>query len=352
MGENVPGLVSWNGGMVFEEVQTDLEAEGYEVQAVLLPACGIDAPHRRERVWFVAHANRKPREQSFKRKERKQGQERESIRNIFASDGKKSVASNANNTGSNELLRDNGNRKEENEGWEKQSQSKHRTHGSDGTYPNAYGIRQPRQEYGEKKSRRTPEKSVPRNWENFPTVSPIRVRNDGVPCRLVRFVEEEFYDTDSYTSEENRIKNVPEVQKRISQEEVWEKIRGLYSLESKEILLQTVQLYSSKRRNKGELSPFSSKVSKRIMQQLSRKKEFRFTPHGRKLEKQRSKEFGDSLSFLPHEVALAARRFETQLTKFETWHINESIKAGGNAIVPGVVFEIFKVIKKLNNQLT
>ena len=57
VGENVRGLISWNGGMVFDEVQADLEASGYEVQAFLLPACGVDAPHRRDRVWFVAHAN-------------------------------------------------------------------------------------------------------------------------------------------------------------------------------------------------------------------------------------------------------------------------------------------------------
>ena len=44
VGENVRGLISWNGGMVFDEVQADLEAEGYEVQPFLLPACGVNAP--------------------------------------------------------------------------------------------------------------------------------------------------------------------------------------------------------------------------------------------------------------------------------------------------------------------
>jgi DNA (cytosine-5)-methyltransferase 1 len=49
VGENVRGLVSWNGGLVFDEVQTDLETEGYEVLPFLLPAAGVNAPHRRER---------------------------------------------------------------------------------------------------------------------------------------------------------------------------------------------------------------------------------------------------------------------------------------------------------------
>lgn len=56
VGENVRGLVSWNGGLVFDEVQFDLENEGYEVFPVLLPACAVNAPHKRERIWFIAHS--------------------------------------------------------------------------------------------------------------------------------------------------------------------------------------------------------------------------------------------------------------------------------------------------------
>ena len=56
VGENVRGLTNWNGGMVFDEVQADLETEGYEVTPFLLPACAVNAPHRRDRIWFVAHA--------------------------------------------------------------------------------------------------------------------------------------------------------------------------------------------------------------------------------------------------------------------------------------------------------
>ena len=55
VGENVLGLVNWSGGMVFHEVQADLEAEGYEVFPFVLPACAVNAPHRRDRVWFVAY---------------------------------------------------------------------------------------------------------------------------------------------------------------------------------------------------------------------------------------------------------------------------------------------------------
>lgn len=57
VGENVRGLTNWNGGLVFEEVCAELESYGYQVAPVIIPACAVGAPHRRERIWFVAYAN-------------------------------------------------------------------------------------------------------------------------------------------------------------------------------------------------------------------------------------------------------------------------------------------------------
>lgn len=56
VGENVSGLLSWAGGLVFDEVQSDLENEGYQVQPCVLPAASVGAPHKRERIWFIANA--------------------------------------------------------------------------------------------------------------------------------------------------------------------------------------------------------------------------------------------------------------------------------------------------------
>lgn len=58
VGENVRGLTNWNGGLVFDEVCAELEALGYQVAPVIIPACAVNAPHRRERIWFVAYCNR------------------------------------------------------------------------------------------------------------------------------------------------------------------------------------------------------------------------------------------------------------------------------------------------------
>lgn len=53
--ENVTGIV----GMELENILDDLEKEGYESQTFIIPACGANAPHRRDRVWIIANAMRK-----------------------------------------------------------------------------------------------------------------------------------------------------------------------------------------------------------------------------------------------------------------------------------------------------
>ena len=69
--ENVRGLVTWNEGMVLETVCADLESEGYEVQPIIIPAVAIGAPHRRDRVWIIAHATSKRRNNGeYNREER------------------------------------------------------------------------------------------------------------------------------------------------------------------------------------------------------------------------------------------------------------------------------------------
>lgn len=54
IGENVAGIVN----MALDQVHTDLEAEGYEVESLIIPACAVDAWHRRDRVWILAHSAR------------------------------------------------------------------------------------------------------------------------------------------------------------------------------------------------------------------------------------------------------------------------------------------------------
>jgi len=55
IGENVTGIIR----LGLDPVLSDLESEGYACRTFAIPACGVDAPHKRERVWIVAHSERK-----------------------------------------------------------------------------------------------------------------------------------------------------------------------------------------------------------------------------------------------------------------------------------------------------
>jgi len=53
-GEQVEAAIGWGW---LDAVFADLEAEGYACGAAVLPACGVGAPHIRQRVWFVAQSS-------------------------------------------------------------------------------------------------------------------------------------------------------------------------------------------------------------------------------------------------------------------------------------------------------
>jgi DNA (cytosine-5)-methyltransferase 1 len=60
--ENVSGIIS----LELDNVLSDLEAEGYITETFIIPACAVNAPHRRDRVWIIAYTN------SERQKRRKQ----------------------------------------------------------------------------------------------------------------------------------------------------------------------------------------------------------------------------------------------------------------------------------------
>ena len=53
IGENVSGIIN----MELDQVLSDLEGENYSHQSLIIPACAVNAPHRRDRVWIIARRN-------------------------------------------------------------------------------------------------------------------------------------------------------------------------------------------------------------------------------------------------------------------------------------------------------
>lgn len=180
IGENVRGLVSWNEGLVFNEVYADLESEGYEVQSFLIPDAGVNAPHQRYRIWFVAFDSKS--ERNTKVGEFCKGQDSESIG--IRSNDKQEIAFNSNDQrGHSEF----GNFSKENgEISERNENAKF----SDSNYRNVANsnITRLHKQYisSESKKKRSCSRifNEARYFTSFPTQSPICGGDDGLSNRL------------------------------------------------------------------------------------------------------------------------------------------------------------------------
>lgn len=195
VGENVRGLVSWNGGLVFEEVQSQLEAEGYSVQPFLLPAASVNAPHKRDRVWFIAYTNDKGRGSEPRNLSEEDGKISE--RN---QDAKPSHSDTLHATDPSSLRRGGGNirpKTDKEQGNEMgQGFGQHRdgvrsqTQGRSTNVTDTHSeVSQHRDESGAPKGSAITKERVepfgsPRSWEEFPTQSPVCGGNDGIPRSL------------------------------------------------------------------------------------------------------------------------------------------------------------------------
>jgi len=152
VGENVYGLLNWDGGLVFDEVHTDMEAEGYEVQAVVIPAAAVNAPHGRDRVWFVAKNT--GGNGCLQRKSIEKGAEIWQQRNTSTGGGdglyiSKGITANANSDGFNKCNFNN-----------EEQPSKARINAQRNV------------------------KQIHTNFQNFPTQSPVCSGDDGLPGEL------------------------------------------------------------------------------------------------------------------------------------------------------------------------
>jgi DNA (cytosine-5)-methyltransferase 1 len=180
--ENVPGFINWNKGIFLEQMFTSLEAEGYEVFPVVLPACGVNAPHRRDRIWFVAHSTSLSCGNGTRN-------DKHGTQTIQEKRPYELITSPNTDSNGHELWRLGENRSTQNKGVIEQEQreriwTNNRGASKQGVITNSDSRRQPRKEHGQKESGFITEKSIPNNWKNFPTESPICGGNDGVPSQL------------------------------------------------------------------------------------------------------------------------------------------------------------------------
>jgi DNA (cytosine-5)-methyltransferase 1 len=160
--ENVFGILARKKGYALEVVCSDLESEGYTViPPLIIPACSEGAPHRRDRVWITAYSNsyghewRRPKQSGCQKGESfSEESKRECVRNEFIRNGSEGIATNTNTSGLQE--------------WFQSGQC---------------GIQEESNPIGGREPSRIYSKS---DWSQFPTESPLSIRDDGLPGKLDR----------------------------------------------------------------------------------------------------------------------------------------------------------------------
>ncbi len=189
VGENVRGLINWNGGLVFDEVQADLEAEGYQVQPFLLPACAVNAPHRRDRIWFVSrlisdtgcNGCNLPTESKKGCKCKRSGISFNGAKSLSGSGPTPDTKSNRDRGGLQSLAGENEEQQIPEESREENT--KHRNDGGKWPTPDTPSCGRNKNN-GRGESRFFNQEGKGNYWQNFPTQSPVCSRNDGFPGTL------------------------------------------------------------------------------------------------------------------------------------------------------------------------
>ena len=209
VGENVYGLVNWSNGLVFHEVQADLEAAGYEVFPYVLPAAAVNAPHRRDRIWFVAYSTGNGYKNGCKTTGGEERSSEQRWMQQFEGMGGERTTANPNRNGLNgsdcqheeqpgeggeyaqrnfeQMGGDVADREGKSSRGELQQRQRQRESGGcnskgDVTNPNGIGLRGQSNRTGE--SGFIGENEPGNYWQNFPTQSPVRFGNDGLSSRL------------------------------------------------------------------------------------------------------------------------------------------------------------------------
>jgi DNA (cytosine-5)-methyltransferase 1 len=324
VGENVRGLLNWNGGMVFHEVCADLENIGYEVQAFIIPASGINAPHQRERLWIVAHTD---------------------------------------NTRTNNGMQSNGEWKKNDEQRRGQSQSEHWENGINGNV--AHSTSNLRFIKQKNDTPRTQEWEFPNTFNEFGKQRNASDSDNGSrSCDTVQTRREEFKELyDSQQDAPNT--NLHGFDERNGNNEINASERGFNALNDIDQSngignapdTESQRTWEQSSENRGREDGRFNDISKdgnATYTNIKRLKEFNYA----------NKSNGEGGQFDKKVLQIQNwDRFPTQSPvcggddgishgldniTFSKWR-NESIKGYGNAVVPQIVYRIFKTIEYIQN---
>ena len=326
--ENVRGILTLESGMVFKSLLAEMENLGYETRAYIIPACAVNAPHRRDRVWIVANNNQW---------QSRPGNESEPT-------GKAQFKFSTDNS---------------NKGYAPDSSGARLQKYARGKFPRFQ--KEVTTSPGCKFGGEFTEDQWRKNWLEVATE--LCMLDAGVSDWLDRYFNDVIMDEDyGQTVSNAERQSLRDLREGIQQKKVWEILRGYYTIFEQEDLLKILRKLEEEPKGQNNIPSQGEKKHKDEMRDLWISAEFRSSPQRRKHQEQLARELTNLMPQVSQVVAQEfARVTDTlrcayssmvspmveldgfKLTK--AGHRVERLKSLGNAIVPQVAIEIMRAIK-------
>lgn len=325
VGENVAGIVS----MALDTVLSDLESIGYSCQALVIPACAVDAPHRRDRVAIVVRNTNRGNEQTE--------------RQICARKDTKSGGSSDDVPNSNQVRC--GMRGSEGEGVQRTDEARYEADSGGNDVSNANSDRLEKQRL--QGLQKEPGISAPDSgwWSAEPDVGRS---NDGIPCWL-----------DGIGGLSNAAKTrAREILRELREETYSDAVQWtsgrFFGISESEILLAYLCEYEENCYGSGA-SMESGTVTERQLRDLWHTIEIARASHRRRYHSQLAGEYSNALLRLSHGApslmpqAWANGTWESGIARIASGVPSrvDRLKCLGNAVVPQQFYPIFQAIADL-----
>lgn len=197
--DNYEAIYTRQAKMLISTICEDFEKDGYEVQPIIIPAASVGAPHKRDRIWFIAYSeyyrNSNRPERIQKESETKGMGQQHTVYKFEQSDNIRRTTPNSSGKRTRESSeRYSKSRKlfQENE-WGKNKQF-NKSISTSGITPNSnsQGLQKRistrfKSNDSQAKAHKRGEftrRNTKKYWEKFPTQSPVCSRNDGLSSKL------------------------------------------------------------------------------------------------------------------------------------------------------------------------
>ena len=334
IGENVGGFVN----MALDEVCADLEGEGYEVWPLVIPACAVNAPHRRDRVWIVAHT-----EGGGKRI----GQCEQMEREIFSPSRWKQSVIGLDTSGRRGMRRGSSGEPGFDLLENQDASDPDGLDGDDGRYGTGE-VRRKRSEAAGISGCGTHPDAGREAWkELWPEVAArlCRIFN-GVSDWLDTQVNDVIYYNHE-TSKKDFIEGVFSLREAVQSASVRGQVGRLFQIFESENLLAILRKLSETSNKQGDIPPSGQDAQGGGMREMWRNAEFRRSPQRRGYQEQLAAEFRNLVPSLPYESSLEIARICDEINlsyKSIAAYRVARLKALGNSIVPQVAYEIIRAI--------